>query len=148
MSQAGDSARGGSHVPAELFIEASVTLLATLFACLALDDITTDNATTGFVPEYTFLVICGAWGLFFGFRLWAVGRRALSAGSLLLLGAAAWVARDGIGHKYAGGWSAFWPEYSTITITWLWFTAVAVVLLARAVRGESTAAASGASGRT
>jgi hypothetical protein len=32
-------------------VEASITLLGTLFAFLALDDITTDNATTGSRPS-------------------------------------------------------------------------------------------------
>jgi len=40
--------------------EAAVTIGLVVLAWLAVDDITTDNAT-GFRPEYTLLVVCGAW---------------------------------------------------------------------------------------
>jgi len=119
---------------ASLAIEALVTLVAALLALLALDDITTDNATTGFRPEYRLLAFCGAWVLCFVIQLWRKHRRVLAMISLLLLGAAAWVTQDGLGHKNAGGWSIFWPEYSVVVIAWLWYVAVAAILLRQAFR--------------
>ena len=126
------TAVGGPPARAGLAVEAPVTLVAMLFALLALDDITTDNATTGFVPEYTLLAIAGAWLVIFASQLWRKHRRIMAAVSLVLVAAAAAVAADGLGHKDAGGWSAFWPEYSVITIAWLWFAAISVKLLAQA----------------
>jgi hypothetical protein len=137
MEQSGRQPNGGMAAPACLAVEASVTLLGALFAFLALDDITTDNATTGFRPEYRMLACCGIWLLFFLFQLWRKGRRMLAGLSALLLCAAAWVTIDGIGHKNAGGWSVFWPEYSVILVAWLWFMAIAIMLLAQAFRRAS-----------
>lgn len=125
----------GRSVRTSLAVEASITLLVALFTLLALDDITTDNSTTGFVPEYSLLALAGAWLLFFECQLWRKGRRILAGVSLLLLVSAAWVVRDGIGHKNAGGWSLFWPEYSVITVAWIWFAGVAVWLLAQGLGG-------------
>jgi hypothetical protein len=122
-----------------LAVEAFVTLVAALFALLALDDITTDNATTGFKPEYWLLALCGAWVLCFVVQLWRNHRRVPAMISLLLLGAAAWVSADGIGHKRDGGWNVFWPEYSVIVVAWLWFLAAAVILLRQAFRRASSA---------
>jgi hypothetical protein len=131
---------GGPTAPAGLAGAAFITLLGALFAFLALDDITTDNATTGFRPEFRLLGCVGAWLLFFVFQLWRNGRRVLAGLSVLLLCAGAWAAGDGIGHKNAGGWSVFWAEYSVILLAWLWFAATAIVLLAQAVRraGDAT----------
>ena len=61
MEQNSRAIAGGAAAPAGLGVEACVTLVAMLFAWLAFDDITTDNATTGFVPEYTLLAAAGAW---------------------------------------------------------------------------------------
>jgi len=132
MDQHSRAIAGGGAAPARLGVEACVTLVAMLFALLALDDITTDNATTGFVPEYTLLAIAGAWLVMFAIQLWRKHRRVVAAVSLVLVAAAAWVAGDGLGHKNAGGWSVFWPDYSVITIAWLWFAAISVRLLAQA----------------
>ena len=133
--------------PGDFAVEAFVTLVAALFAFLALDDITTDNATTGFRPEYTILTFCGIWLLLFGIQLWRKGLRRMAGVSLLLLGGAWWVTRDGLGHKNAGGWSVFWPEYAVVCAAWLWFTANAAMLLAREFRSAGAAAASGSAGR-
>ena len=133
---------GGEAAPARLGVEACVTMVAMLFALLALDDITTDNATTGFVPEYTLLAIAGAWLLVFAIQLWRKHRRVVAAVSLVLVAAAAWVAADGLGHRSAGGWSAFWPEYSAVSVAWLWLTAISVRLLAQALRGAGAAGVS------
>jgi len=56
--------------------------------------------------------------------------------------AAAWAAGDGLGHKNAGGWTNFWPDYSVITIAWLWFAAISVRLLAQAFGAARRAGAS------
>jgi hypothetical protein len=141
MQHESRTAAGGPPARAGLVVEASLTLVAMLFAFLALDDITTDNATTGFVPEYTLLGIAGAWLLIFVVRLGRKHRFVPAAVSLLLLVAAAWVAANGIGHKNAGGWSVFWPDYSVITTAWLWFTAISV-RLPQAFRGAGPADAS------
>lgn len=146
----GSSSRVSAPLPAtrgSFAVEAFVTLVAALFALLALDDITTDNATTGFRPEYTILAFCGIWLLLFGTFLWRKGRRRMAGVSLLLLGAAWWVTRDGLGHKSTGGWNVFWPEYAVVCAAWLWFTAIAATLLARALRSAGAAAASVSSGR-
>ena len=142
MEQPSHTAAAVGIVPSSLAVEASVTLVAALFSLLALDDITTDNATTGFKPEYRLLAVCGAWLLLFVLQLWRTHRRTLAAVSLALVAAAAWVVSDGLGHKNAGGWSVFWAEYSLVTIAWLWFTAVSVTLLARAFRGVRSGDAS------
>ena len=138
----GQRSRGiGGAAPARRVAEACVTLVAMLFALLALDDITTDNATTGFVPEYTLLAIAGAWLVVFAIQLWRKHRRVVAAVSLVVVAAAAWAAGDGLGHKHAGGWSVFWPDYSVITIAWLWFAAVSARLLVQAFRGAGPAGA-------
>ena len=141
MDQHSRAIAGGGAAPARLGVEACVTLVAMLFALLALDDITTDNATTGFVPEYTLLAIAGAWMVVFAIQLWRKHRRVVAAVSLVVVAAAAWAAGDGLGHKNAGGWSNFWPEYSVITIAWLWFAAVSARLLVQAFRGAGPAGA-------
>lgn len=137
MDEAVRMQAGRATRPASLAVEACVTLVAALFAFLALDDITTDNATTGFKPEYRLLGLCAVWLLYFVAQLWRKHRRALAMISLVVLGAAAWVAQDGLGHKRAGGWSVFWREYSVTLVAWLWFLALAVHLLRRAFRRSS-----------
>jgi hypothetical protein len=49
-----------------------LSILLLVLAWLALDDITTDNATT-FVLEYSILVVCGVW--FTGVAVWLLARR-------------------------------------------------------------------------
>jgi hypothetical protein len=147
MEQPASSPAGGSKAQANLTVEACITLLAALFALAALDDITTDNATTGFRLEYRLLACCALWLLFFVFQLWRKGRRVLACLSLLMLAGAAWVASDGIGHKNAGGWSVFWTEYSVITIAWFWYVLVSAGLLVQAFRSQGAAAFFGAPGR-
>jgi hypothetical protein len=39
----------------------------------AIDDITTDHATTGFVPERTALVVCTGWFVFLRWQIWQSG---------------------------------------------------------------------------
>jgi len=128
----------GTPAPASLAVEATLTLVAMLFALLALDDITTDNST-GFRPEYTLLAFAGAWLLVFVIQVWRKGRPRLAGLSLVALLAAAWVSLDGLGHKRDGGWSVFWLEYSVVLIAWLWFATLSVALLVRAYRGGTAA---------
>jgi hypothetical protein len=112
-----------------LFAESAVTIALVVLAWLALDDITTDNAT-GFEPEYRLLAACGAWCLFLTYDLLKRGYRRLGAVSVVAVASAAWVAFDGLGHKRDGGWSVFWPEYTVMLIAWLWFLTLAIVLVA------------------
>lgn len=123
----------GARAPSSLAAEATLTLVAMFIAFLALDDITTDNAT-GFRPEYSLLALAGAWLLVFVVQLWRNGRSSLAVISLVFLIAAAWVIMDGIGHERDGGWIAFWPEYSTVTAAWLSLTVIAGALLVRGLR--------------
>ncbi len=116
-----------------LFAQGAVTLVVLVLAWLALDDITTDNST-GFVPEYRFLLAAGVWCLFIGYSLLRRGSPVLGITSVVAVAAAALVASDGLGHVRDGGWSVFWPEYTVMLATWLWFLAVSVILLRLGLR--------------
>ena len=73
--------------------DAIITLVAVILALAAIDDITTDRATTGFVPERTLLVVCTGWFVFLAWRIWQSGRRPLaltSLGAALAIGLAQW----------------------------------------------------------
>ena len=122
--------------------EAAVTIALVVLAWLALDDITTDNST-GFKPEYTLLAAGGAWCLFLAYDLLKQGYRRLGTTSMVAVASAVWVASDGLGHKRDGGWSVFWPEYTVMLVAWLWFLALAIVLIALGRRvmptGDTTA---------
>lgn len=108
---------------------APVTIGLVVLASLALDDITTDSSI-GFRPEYTLLAACGAWCLFLAYDLLKQGYRGLGSTSMVAVALAVWVASDGLGHKRDGGWSVFWPEYTAMLVAWLWFLALAMVLIA------------------
>lgn len=108
--------------------KSAVTIGLVVLALLALDDITTDNST-GFRPEYTLLAACGAWCLFLAYDLLKRGYRRLGTISMVALASAVWVASDGLGHTRDGGWSVFWPEYAVMLGAWLWFLALAIVLI-------------------
>lgn len=132
-----DALRGSAF-----FARAAVTIVLVVLAWLALDDITTDNST-GFKPEYRLLAACAAWCLFLAYDLLKQGHGRLSATSIVALASAVWVASDGLGHKRDGGWSVFWPEYAVMLAAWLWFLALAVVLVVlggRAMRTSDTTA--------
>jgi hypothetical protein len=122
------------------FVQAAITFVVVVLAWLALDDITTDNST-GFLPEYRFLAGAGAWCLFVAYTLLRKGRRAIGGASVVAVAAAALVAFDGLGHKRDGGWSAFWPEYSVMLATWLWFLALSIILFALGRRARPTGGA-------
>ena len=117
------------HRAKALSAEAAVTVAVVALAWLALDDITTDNST-GFKPEYALLAACGAWCLFLAYDLRKQGHGRLGTTSMVAVAAAVWVAFDGLGHKRDGGWSVFWLEYAVMLVAWLWFLALAIVLIA------------------
>ena len=112
-----------------LSAKAAVTIALVVLAWLALDDITTDNST-GFKPEYTLLAACGAWCLFLAYDLLKQGCGRLGTTSMVAVASAVWVASDGLGHGRDGGWSVFWAEYTVMLVAWLWFLALAIVLIA------------------
>lgn len=52
---------------------ALITVVAIVLTLLALEDITTDTATTGFVPEWIALTMCAGWFVALGVQ-WARAR--------------------------------------------------------------------------
>jgi len=79
-----------------------ISIIVLLLAWLALDDITTDNATgpQAFSFEYWILVICGVW--FAGVAVWFLARGRLVLGILSLLAVAlAVVSFWSLPHYYA-----------------------------------------------
>ena len=103
---------------------AAITLVALLLVFAALDDITTDNATT-FRVEYTFLVGCSAWLLFVAWSLIRGGHRPLGFASLVALANAVWAQRA-IGPGTVPGVRL---EYIVITSAYVWFGALAGAML-------------------
>ena len=107
-----------------------ISVIALLFAWLALDDITTDNATGlyAFEFEYWILVICGVWFAGVAVWFWARGRLVLGIVSLLAV-ALAVVSFWSLPHYYA--------PMSLVNYLGLfslaWFLGVAMWIL---VRGE------------
>ena len=77
-----------------------VSLVLLVLAWLAIDDITTDNATGGFVPEYSMLVLCGLW--FAALAVWLLLRqRVRLAGTSAAAVALGVVACWSLPHHYA-----------------------------------------------
>ena len=103
-----------------------VTLAAMVMALLALEDITTDNATQ-FPLEYRILAVCAVWLLFVAWATFRSGSRVNPALTLASLAAATWLAAGGIGHKRDGGWAVFWPQY--VVLLWAWIHGVVVGIL-------------------
>jgi hypothetical protein len=128
--------------PHAFFAEAAVTIGLVVLAWLALDDITTDNSS-GFRLEYTLLAACGVWCLFLAYDALRQGYRLLGTTSMVAVASAVWVASDGLGHKRDGGWHVFWPEYTVMLAAWLWFLALAIVLIALGRRVMPTGDATG-----
>jgi ammonia channel protein AmtB len=110
-----------------------VTLAAMVMAGLALDDITTDNATR-FPVEYTILVVCAAWLLLVAWQLFRSGSRVNAGITVISLAAATVMAAGGIGHKRDGGWAVFWPQYLPLTWAWVHGVVVGILLIRRGVR--------------
>ena len=103
----------------------------------AFDDITTDNSTN-FTPEYTVLVACALWFGFVAVRLIREGYRTVGMVSLAALLGALWAQR-GIG---PGNAPVLWSEAVVIIGAFLWFLALASMLLVLGRRGMKRAATS------
>ncbi len=76
-----------------------VSLVFLVLAWLALDDITTDDSTGRFLPEYSMLAVCGIW--FATVAAWLITRRALLAIASSLAVALAVFAFWSLPHHYA-----------------------------------------------
>jgi hypothetical protein len=128
---------GGRETPARGYGKwialGGVTLAAMVLAALALDDITTDNATA-FPAEYRVLAACGAWLMIVARELVRSGSRMNAAITLVSVAAATWVAMAGIGHKRDGGWAAFWPQYLILMWAWIHGIVVGILLIRRGMR--------------
>lgn len=125
----------GKNRPDGLLLrDALISFGVLLLVFAAFDDITTDNATS-FRFEYTALIFCAAWLSMLGVRLIKNGHRVLGAVSLAALGAAVWSRQD-IGPGITPG---LWPGYVMTTGAFLWFVALATMLLVRGWRGLSRA---------
>jgi hypothetical protein len=105
--------------------DALISFGVLLLAYAAYDDITTDN-DTDFRFEYAMLVACTIWFGFVALRLIRVGHQALGGLSLLALVSALWAQLE-IGRGITPG---LWPAYVVTTGAFLWFLALATVLLA------------------
>jgi hypothetical protein len=103
-----------------------VSLLLLVLAWLALDDITTDNATGAFVPEYSLLVLCGAW--FAAVAAWLLlrGRRFAGVASVAAIGLAV-LAFWSLPHHYAPPS----PVNDLGLISIAWFLGLGIWLIAR-----------------
>jgi len=79
-----------------LLRDAAITAGAVLLTFGALDDITTDNATGGFLPERIALFACTGWFLFAAWRVMQAGYRHFGRLSIAVAATAAvaqWVVR-------------------------------------------------------
>ena len=101
-----------------------ITIVAVILAFAALDDITTDNATS-FVVERTLLVICTMWFAHVSLRTRRRGRRALGNVSIGLTVAFA-LAQTTIGQ---GTVPSRWVEYLVALGTLVWFAILAGILV-------------------
>jgi len=103
-----------------------LSILLLVLAWLALDDITTDNATGAFIPEYSMLVMCGVW--FVGVAAWLlVRRRPLLGIASLFAVALAICAFWSLPHHYAPASPVNYLGLVSIA----WFLALAIWLVAR-----------------
>jgi hypothetical protein len=109
-----------------------VTVCVLLLVFAAFDDITTDNATA-FPLEYTALIACAGWLFLLGLRLLRQHHHGLGAVSLVALAAAVWAQRA-IGPGIRPGLRT---EYVVVTAAYVWFFAVALLLMWRGWRGYS-----------
>lgn len=124
-----------------LLRDALISFVVLFLVFAAFDDITTDNATR-FTVEYTVLIACAAWLGWLALGLIRSVHRTLGLVSLAALAGALWGQR-GIGPGITPG---LWPAYVVTTGAFLWFVALAMVLLVLGVRIVSrTPAASGRS---
>jgi hypothetical protein len=110
-----------------------LTLFAMALAWLALDDITTDNATR-FPLEYAMIGAGGLWLVFIAAKLFLDGARAVAAVTVAVVAAATFMAAGGLGHKRDGGWDVFWPQYLPVTAAWLWGVVLGIALIGRGLK--------------
>ena len=110
------------------------TFVAVILAFMALDDITTDKATTGFVVERVALAGCGLWFAFVTYRLWQDRRRLLAAGSAAVLTLAVIFQPRTPPGSFAGR-----SEYLASIGALLWFLAIAILMAAPLWRARSGA---------
>jgi hypothetical protein len=114
------SPKTSSHVAISVI---SLVLLGLAYA--ALDDITTDRATS-FTVEYSILAGCGAWILVVAALFTRARHYILAVLSVIALFAAVWGLRD-----IRGVVSRASPEFVAVAGAFLWFFTVAVVALWR-----------------
>jgi hypothetical protein len=102
--------------------DAAVTFLAVVLAFLALDDITTDRATS-FTLERVSLAGCAGWFLYVAWRFWQQGQRlpALLSFGLVAIGA---LANPAIGQDPAPNPLAYLATIAGLA----WFLLVAAML--------------------
>lgn len=110
-----------------------VTLAEMVLVFLALDDITTDNATR-FPGEYRMLAVGGFWLLYIAWPLFRAGSRTNAAIIVVSLAAATWMAAGGIGHTRDGGWAVFWPQYLVLAWAWIHGVVVGILMIRRGMR--------------
>ena len=111
--------------------DAVLTLVAVVLAFLALDDITTDRASS-FVVERVALAGCGLWFALLALRLVQQGQRALGLSSIGVVIALA-VAQPGIGPGTIPGT----PASLAMVLGLAWFLLMSGTLAVRAVRAPA-----------
>jgi len=109
-----------------LTLAAAVTLLATVTAFAAFDDITTGNETD-YTYEYIGLIGCALWLLFVSVRLLRTRHAMLGAISLVALAAAAWGQRA----IRPGTTPSFEPHYVATGLAFAWALTLVALLLCR-----------------
>jgi len=113
----------------DLLRDAALTFGAVVLAFLALDDITTDTATS-FVFERTALAFCGVWLVIVAWRLLRGGHRVLGAISAVVVAGAA-AAQPAVG---PGTVPSFKFEYVATAGGLAWFLGLAGILASLAWR--------------
>ncbi|MFB3853541.1 MAG: hypothetical protein ACE148_06910 [Vicinamibacterales bacterium] len=113
----------------------AISVLFWLLSWAALDDITTDNATT-FEVEYAFLVLAGVWFAAVGVWLIAAGRRFTGVFSLVAV-ALAFVAFRSLPHHY--GTMSVVNQLGFVPL--LWFLGLAMWMLASHEQSAAPSAA-------
>lgn len=118
--------RGSSKLSKTTYlIHGAITLVAVLWSYAALDDITTDDATS-FTVEYAVLVLSAVWCLRVASKLMGGGHFALGLVSALVVVAALW----GFGSLRPGTVPSWEPRYVATVTSLGWFFLLSVYLLA------------------